>query len=186
MSDPRDFETGTPIDASNPPDLANPQAGGAGRDVAPELAKGVELAAKALSGATWFYWIAGLSLINSVVILSGSDWSFIIGLGITQVIDVIALSSGELDMAGKLVAFLLDVVVAGIFLGFGMLARKGHVWAFMLGMLLYSADGLIFLAVGDWLSLGFHGFALYCIGSGMAAQLELRKTGQVVGLPAPA
>src|ERR1044071_6443875 len=35
-------------------------------------------------GGSWFYWIAGLSLVNSVLALSGSETRFILGLGITQ------------------------------------------------------------------------------------------------------
>ena len=33
-----------------------------------------EIEARFKSGANWFYWVAALSLINSVSILSGSDW----------------------------------------------------------------------------------------------------------------
>ena len=43
------------------------------------------------SGADWFFWIAGLSIINSIILLAGGQWSFIVGLGITQIIDTIGL-----------------------------------------------------------------------------------------------
>ena len=33
----------------------------------------LNLANRVHSGANWFYWIAGLSLINSVILLSGSE-----------------------------------------------------------------------------------------------------------------
>lgn len=48
----------------------------------------LELETRLNSGAGWFYWIAGLSLLNSIIMLSGSDLYFVIGLGITQIIDV--------------------------------------------------------------------------------------------------
>ena len=35
-------------------------------------------------GASWFYWIAGLSLVNSILSLTDSGWMFFFGLGITQ------------------------------------------------------------------------------------------------------
>ncbi|MCP4560303.1 MAG: hypothetical protein GY837_07230, partial [Bosea sp.] len=35
------------------------------------------------SGANWFYWIAGLSIANSLVILFQGEWGFVVGLGIT-------------------------------------------------------------------------------------------------------
>ena len=45
-----------------------------------ELTQKASIEAEALvkrhrGGAGWFFWIAGLSLINSVVILAGSDWA---------------------------------------------------------------------------------------------------------------
>ena len=33
-------------------------------------------------GARWFWWIAALSLVNTVLIHSGSQTSFVIGLGL--------------------------------------------------------------------------------------------------------
>ena len=39
-----------------------------------------------MSGASWFWWIAGLSLVNSIMTHSGSDTGFIIGLGFTLVV----------------------------------------------------------------------------------------------------
>ncbi|HKV30766.1 MAG TPA: hypothetical protein VJT14_07105, partial [Candidatus Dormibacteraeota bacterium] len=32
------------------------------------------------SGANWLIWIAGLSLVNSVLFVAGSNWSFFLGL----------------------------------------------------------------------------------------------------------
>ena len=130
----------------------------------------LRLANTARSGAGWFYWIAGLSLINSIATLSGSSWGFIIGLGITQVFDSFASSLGG---SGKLVALVLDLLAAGVFVFFGVFASKRHAWAFVVGMILYALDGLIFLVVGDWLSVGFHVFALFCILAGFFANLKL-------------
>jgi hypothetical protein len=39
------------------------------------------------SGGNWFFWIAGLSLITSILSLSGANWRFFLSLGITQIID---------------------------------------------------------------------------------------------------
>ncbi|MGI8656220.1 MAG: hypothetical protein ACR2LC_13505 [Pyrinomonadaceae bacterium] len=47
---------------------------------------------QALSGANWFFWIAALSMINSVVLLMNGQWNFLAGLGITQLIDGIAIA----------------------------------------------------------------------------------------------
>ena len=117
-------------------------------------------------GASWFYWIAGLSLINSISALSGGNFGFILGLGITQIIDAVGerLSSG-----GKTVTIALDLLVLGLFILFGFFASRKHQWAFVVGMILYGLDGLLFLAGMQLLSIGFHVFALYCIFKGFSA-----------------
>lgn len=137
-------------------------------------------------GANWFYWIAGLSLVNSVIQLLGSDRSFIVGLGITQVFD--ALASGAAEEAGSAgsvvrgVALWLDVVVAGMFVLFGWQANKRRVWAFVIGMALYALDGLLFILAQDWLSLGFHAFALVGIWAGYSSLKKLRVEEVSAGL----
>jgi hypothetical protein len=50
------------------------------------------------SGASWFYWIAALSLVNSIVAFTGSDWRFIINWAL-QIFDAIG---HEISSGGKL------------------------------------------------------------------------------------
>jgi hypothetical protein len=150
---------------------APPLPGAVPVQATPEL---LALEARIKSGASWFYWIAVLSLINSVVALTGSGYGFIVGLGITQFIDAIGKSLGS---AGTVVALGLDLAAAAVLFVFGIFAGKRHSWAFIVGMALYGLDGLLFLIVGDWLALGFHGFALFCIFSGYQA---MRKHQEIV------
>ncbi|GAB4367932.1 MAG: hypothetical protein Kow0062_00720 [Acidobacteriota bacterium] len=131
------------------------------------------------AGANWFYWIAGLSLLNSAIVAFGGQWSFVIGLGATQIVDAFSLAAteelvGQQALAVRAVAFAMAVVPAAIFACFGWLARQRLGWAFLVGGALYAADGLIFVLVGDWLSVGFHVFALAGILSGFAALRRLR------------
>lgn len=37
-------------------------------------------------GASWFHWIAGLSIVNLLTLLLGARWTFFVGLGTTQVV----------------------------------------------------------------------------------------------------
>ena len=128
-------------------------------------------AARLKSGASWFYWIAGLSLINSIVAFTGSDWRFIVGLGVTQVFDAVGIGFGG---AGKFVVLLLDLLVAGMFITFGVFGNKRHLWAFIAGMVLFALDGVIFILAQDWIGVGFHAFVLYCFFRGLQACRELR------------
>jgi hypothetical protein len=126
------------------------------------------------SGANWFFWIAALSLVNSVILLLGKNWGFVIGLGITQFIDAIGSKlAEEIGPLSKAVALLADLVAAGVFVLFGVLARKRQVWAFLVGMVLYALDGLLFILVADWLSVAFHAFALWGIYGGLKAMKGL-------------
>ena len=123
------------------------------------------------SGASWFYWIAGLSLINSVAATAGVNWRFIFGLGVTQVLDVAGTQFGG---AAKFVALGLNLVVAGIFILFGVFANKRHLWAFIVGMVLFAIDTLLMLLFQDWISLAVHGFVLFCLFRGMQACRALK------------
>ncbi len=123
-----------------------------------------------LQGASWFFWIAALSMVNSIIILTGNEWSFIVGLGITQVIDAVAVAvAPDAGSAATFVALFLDVLVAAFFVLLGVFARRGIQVVYVMGMVLYALDGAIFLLVADWLSVGFHAFALFCIFGGFKA-----------------
>jgi hypothetical protein len=123
------------------------------------------------ASGSWFYWVAALSLINSVVAFTGSEWKFIIGLGVTQMFDAIGSGAGGV---GKGIVLLLDLVAAGVFVMFGVFANRGHLWAFIVGMVLFALDGLIFLLVQNWLGVGFHAFVLFCLFRGVVACRELK------------
>jgi len=131
----------------------------------------MKIESRARSGANWFFWIAALSVINSIMAMSGNDWGFIVGLGITQFIDAVG---AELD--ASVITFVLSTSAAGTFVVFGVLANKRNSWAYVIGMVLYSLDGLLFLAVGDMLSVGFHVFVLFWMFQGYRANRALAES----------
>ena len=133
------------------------------------------LKSQVVSGSNWFLWIAGLSLVNSVLFLANAEWSFFFGLGITQLIDGIAVDVVEdADYITRIIAFALDVIAASVFALFGLLSKKGRCWAFVVGMVLYVLDAMLFLLVKDLFGLAFHGFAFYYIFNGYKASRTLR------------
>ncbi len=139
------------------------------------------------SGANWFFWIAGLSLVNSVVLLSGNDTHFVIGLGITLMADVIAKVAAENNpnVATLLTAaaFGFDLVVALVMVLFGWLAQKRYQAMFALGMFLYLLDGLLYVWFQDWMSVGFHAFALFCMWSGLSSLRQLNAMERATSFP---
>jgi len=153
--------------------------GGFGAAQAPSLNNIIEQKLRAenivKAGAGWFLWVAGLSMVNSVLSLSGSGFRFIFGLGIAQIVDALAHQAGSS-------AFALDLIingfVAGVFVVFWSFARKGQNWAFLLGMALYAVDGLILITFKDFLGVAFHAYALFRIYSGMKLVPVLQRLQQ--------
>jgi hypothetical protein len=122
----------------------------------------IEHALKGSSG--WFIAIAGLSLVNSVLSMAGASIHFIFGLGLTQIVDAVAHDFGG---AGIVADLIINGLIAGVFVFFWKFARTGAKWAFYSGMSLYVVDALILLALKDFLSVAFHGWALYRMYAGV-------------------
>jgi hypothetical protein len=117
--------------------------------------------------AAGFYWIAGLSLINAIALAADWNFSLYLGLGVTQIVQVFAMVAVEPSMkAGFYVATLAVVALFG-FLGWQ--ARQIKRWPFVLGMLLYAADSVIFLAIQDVVAFAFHMFWLVFLWVGLRA-----------------
>ncbi len=140
-------------------------------------------------GVSWFYWIAGLSIVNSLIVVLGLNWNFLIGLGWTQVIDAIALLIGDAINPGqdlfilKLFALGIDIVIAASFVLIGYLAfKKRNRPIYLIGIGLYVLDAILFLVFGGWANLIFHLIALWGLFSGFRA---LSKLGTLVVGPQP-
>lgn len=128
------------------------------------------------NSADWFCWIAILSIINNIIILAHGNINFIVGLGITQVIDYLSYAlSKSLGPGLMVISFTINILISLFFMFIGYKARKGAKWAFILGMVLYVLDGLLFLLAEDYISIGFHAFALYCIFIGYRALVKSNK-----------
>src|SRR5215813_12521715 len=99
---------------------------------APPSAEHQALERQRRGGGQWFYWIAGLSLINAALAFSGQQWRFILGLGVTQVVQELAEQSGGAGVKAGIVG----LAMIGFFAALGQRAILGNRWAFVLGMVL--------------------------------------------------
>jgi len=154
------------------PDVAGaaqgPLSAGAAR---PQTKVPLSALARLKSGARWFYWVAGLSLVNTAVAFAGGHVHFVMGLGITRIVDLVARKAGA---AATLPALVIDVMIAAAFLVIGLWSSRCNQFAFGIGMLLYAADGALLFVAHDWLSVAFHGLALFYMYRGFAAAQQLR------------
>jgi hypothetical protein len=115
-----------------------------------------------VQGARWFWWIAGLSLLNVAAFASHANLSFSLGLAFTQLAHAVFQSN-----AG--VAYAIDAFFIGGFFLIGQQALRGRAWAFVLGAGIYLCDALVDLKFGVALPVVFHLVALGFILRGYSA-----------------
>lgn len=128
-------------------------------------------------GANWFYWVGGLSLVNTALYFLNLGVVFPIGLGIGQLLTYLIDEGSSVVL---IVAGLLYVISIGIFLASGFFASKGMRVFFIIGIATYVIDSLIIvgfmLLAGELaliIDLGFHVFVLvFMIKGALAAFRE--------------
>jgi hypothetical protein len=121
-------------------------------------------------GANWLFLIGGLSVINTVTLISGSQWLFLGGLGVTELAAAIAM---QLGAKGQLIGLFINLWATAFFVVLGFFARKGQKWAFITGMALYAADALVVLFLQQWIMILFHGFVFFRLYQGFSSCNEL-------------
>ncbi|HEX2696490.1 MAG TPA: hypothetical protein VHM28_02205, partial [Anaerolineales bacterium] len=139
----------------------------------------VNLMRRVKVGANNFYWVAVLSVVNSFISAFGGGITFVVGLGLTQVVDalasIIARDAGDAALIAKGIGLVLSIVISGIIALFGYFAGKGQRWAFFVGMGLYGLDAILLLFFQDWLGFAFHLYFLWGLFTGLQALNQLQK-----------
>jgi hypothetical protein len=132
----------------------------------------------ARASSRWFYAIAGLSLLNTFLQYGGAPIRLTLGLGFTQLVDVIV--AGVFPNYYYL-SLAIDVVIAAAFIGFGYLSGRGDISAFAIGLGLYLLDTLLYLALMVFgrtptaiIAIIWHGVAAYFLWKGLQAARELK------------
>jgi hypothetical protein len=132
------------------------------------------------SGAGWLFIIALLSAINSVISFFGGDLAFVVGLGFTQLIDVLGfqIADGQPNIAlvVRVFALVTSLGAAGALAVFGLFARRGGIWAFVIVGAGYALDTLLVLFFGDYLGALFHALGLFYIGRGALAAYRFNRS----------
>lgn len=128
--------------------------------------------------ASWFFWIAGLSLINSFAAANHMSFRMLLGLGITSVVDVLFPS-------GQAIQLLLLVLVLGFFCLVGFFARRPSLPWYLTGMIVYALDALLCMWIGDWQAVAFHAFVLYVLWRGLTVLRALVANPAAADAPPP-
>lgn len=139
----------------------------------------VKLNQQAKNSSRSFYWIAGLSFINSLITAFGGEFYLVMGLASTLFVDYFAVGMGqevpEMAVVFKVIALVISLIASGIFALFGFLAEKGKRWTYVLGMIFYGVDALIMLALQEWKGLLVHVYFMWVLFAGLRALNQLQK-----------
>jgi hypothetical protein len=129
------------------------------------LREGLELANKRCS--TWFFVVAALSVVNSVLAVVGADWNFPFGLGIAQLVDAVRtmpLRHEPHPLFDIIFAVLVNFTAISFYVTIGVLARYAFRWAYTVGLIAYGLD--LLLASPSFIGILFHFFVLMAIYDG--------------------
>jgi len=147
--------------------------------------KRMDLVRQAKGGINWFYWVAALSIINTIITLTGGLANFFLGFGLIPLVNALlaraaqgALAGGtDLNLVTRLAGAVIDLALGGVFLLFGYLGQRSHRNWILVGIALYTFDGFIFLLYQDWLGVLFHAYVIYSLIRGLRAMDALSRMG---------
>ena len=125
-----------------------------------------------MHGANWFFWLAILSVINSFVVYFYNIPNTPVALGITQWLDGTTAGFNSSMTPGWLI---INVLIAGAFAVFGLLARKGSDVAFVLGIFLYVVDAMLMIGLRELFGFGVHLIGLFFLVKGLLASRHIRE-----------
>jgi len=124
------------------------------------------------NGGNWFFWVAALSLINTIAVATGNDWGFALGLQLTY---FIGLTSDLWGAHGNSIALVGNLLLVGGFIWFGIAGYSRKYLPYFLGVFIYAGDTILSLLSLHVLTIGIHVWALYSMVKGLTAFM---KTGE--------
>lgn len=133
----------------------------------------VETRQSAINGANWFYWIAGFSLISTLIRLVGIDLGFPLGLAATLWLDILAFAAPPIV---KLALLVTGCLLMGGSIYLGWQARQERLWAFWVGMGVYGLDMLVMLVfLNNYVGVVIHLVVLFFVTRGLYAVKSLQR-----------
>ena len=124
-----------------------------------------------LHGADWFFWLAILSLINTLLVYYYNLPNTPIALGVTQWLD--GTNAFGVSMSSQSLG--LNIIIAGVLAMFGLLARRGSDLAFVVGIFLYVLDAFLIVGQREFWGFGIHLIGLFFLVKGLLASRHIRE-----------
>ena len=134
-----------------------------------ERKKRAELEQNARNGANYFFWIAFFSIFNQVMDILSSKRRFVFGLGAPKYVE------GMLAAANPVLIWVIIVVLAIIFVFFGIFARKGNIPIYIIGIIFYLVDLALSILSGDIVGAIVHVVFTVLLVMGLIATRKLNE-----------
>ena len=130
--------------------------------------KRAELEQNARNGSNYFFWIAFFSIFNQVMDILSAKRRFVFGLGAPQYF-VRSLAAPNPALIWGVI-----IVLAGIFVLFGVFARRGNIPVYIIGIIFYLADLALSIIASDLVGAVVHvGFTILLV-MGLIATIKLK------------
>ena len=131
----------------------------------------------AYAGANWFFWLAALSVINSLAVYYIGIGNTPLAFGVTQWVDGTHGPLTPEAFSPPLTAFglIINLLIAAGFAGFGYLARRGNDVAFLIGIFLYVVDAMLSIGLRDFWGFSFHLVGFFFLFRGLLASRHVRE-----------
>ena len=125
-----------------------------------------------LHGANWFFWLAILSVINTLLVFQYRLPNTPVALAITQWLDGTA---GGFNPTMSTQSLIINLLIAAALAGFGYLARRGSDLAFVVGIFLYVVDSILMIGLRDLFGFSVHLIGLFFLVKGLLASRHIRE-----------
>lgn len=130
------------------------------------------------SGLSWFNWLAGLSMVNALLLCFKADLSMIFGLSLTDLLYGLTVhfqGGRDLGLPGYGVVLGGTAVLSMLFFILGRVAGSGRLWPLYVACVLYLLDGGVSFLCESWLALACHAWIMFRFVDAITAHYGLAK-----------
>ncbi len=129
------------------------------------------------SGANWFYWLAILSVINSLIVYFLGIRNLPFAFGVTQWFDG---TSAPFNPVFHTSSLIIDILIAAGFACFGLVSRKRNDVLYILGIFLYVVDALLSLGLKEFYGFAFHFLGIFYLCKGLLASRHYKENATTI------
>ena len=128
-----------------------------------------KLEQNATNGSVYFFWIAFFSIFNQIMDMLSAKRRFVFGLGAPQYI------ARSLAVPNPALIWGVIIVLAIIFVLFGIFARRRNIPVYIIGIIFYLVDMALSILAGDLIGAAVHVVFTVLLVMGLIATRKLKE-----------